>query len=81
MIMNNEILLYLFLAVGGTAFIVYRKLTMKEKRCPKCNEVLPKYRVPARVKEVLWGGWTCQKCGTPIEVDFFGNIKTQHNSK
>jgi hypothetical protein len=38
--------------------------------CPRCGAVLPTFRIPASMKEALWGGWTCPKCG--CKVDKYG---------
>jgi len=41
--------------------------------CPNCAEEMPKVRKPANLRQTLWGGWTCNKCGT--EMDKYG-VKT-----
>ena len=41
--------------------------------CPNCGNQLPKKRAPKSLKQFLWGGWTCEYCGT--EVDKWGNIE------
>lgn len=38
--------------------------------CPRCKEKLPVFRNPKSVKQFLWGGWTCHKCG--CEIDKWG---------
>jgi hypothetical protein len=38
---------------GGTAAL----------RCPDCHEALPPLREPHGIQQMLWGGWTCGKCG------------------
>jgi hypothetical protein len=38
--------------------------------CPCCGTVPPKLRKPKTVRQALWGGWTCARCGT--EVDKWG---------
>jgi hypothetical protein len=38
-------------------------INLNEVSCPKCGEVAPKIRKPANLTQVLWGGWTCEKCG------------------
>jgi hypothetical protein len=39
-------------------------------KCPKCEETVPYLRTPSSMKQELWGGWTCKRCGT--EMDKFG---------
>jgi hypothetical protein len=36
-------------------------------RCPECGEALPSVRVPTNRRQMLWGGWTCKKCGCEID--------------
>ena len=40
--------------------------------CPACNEKLPVVRKPKNLRQVLWGGWTCQNCG--VEVNKWGEF-------
>jgi len=35
--------------------------------CPKCGEQLPALRVPKDMHELMWGGWTCPKCGCRMD--------------
>jgi hypothetical protein len=35
--------------------------------CPRCAEPLPFVRKASSFREVLWGGWTCQKCGCKVD--------------
>ena len=38
--------------------------------CPKCNHKQPLIRKPNGQRQALYGGWTCKKCGT--EMNIFG---------
>ena len=38
--------------------------------CPKCGERAPEVRKPRNTKQLLWGGWTCNKCA--CEFDKWG---------
>ncbi len=38
--------------------------------CPRCGTPLPKVREPRSLRQEIWGGWTCARCGT--EVDKWG---------
>lgn len=73
----TDMIFYGVLMVGGIAFLIYKKTAAAPKHCPQCNNELPRVRVPTSLSEALWGGWTCEKCGTEIKVDFYGNIKTK----
>ena len=34
---------------------------------PVCSTEMPMYRHPASVRQALWGGWTCETCGTELD--------------
>lgn len=38
--------------------------------CPDCGNPMPKIRRPRTIKQALWGGGTCPKCG--CEMDKWG---------
>jgi hypothetical protein len=38
--------------------------------CRHCGERMPAVRVPANLRQAIWGGWTCAQCG--LEVDKWG---------
>lgn len=38
--------------------------------CPACGTQAPVVRKPTSLKQAMWGGWTCTKCGQ--EVDKWG---------
>jgi hypothetical protein len=42
-----------------------------QKSCPSCKKALPRLRWPRSWRQLLWGGWTCENCGT--EADARGN--------
>lgn len=35
--------------------------------CPNCSSKQPKMRKPLNRRERLWGGYTCDKCGTAMD--------------
>jgi hypothetical protein len=39
--------------------------------CPRCQTKAPLVRVPKNTRQLMWGGWTCQKC--ECEFDKYGN--------
>ena len=39
--------------------------------CPRCKEKIPTFRKPTSIRQGMWGGWTCSKCG--CEIDRQGN--------
>jgi hypothetical protein len=34
--------------------------------CPNCGEQVPLTRKPTSFRQAMWGGWTCEKCGTEM---------------
>jgi len=36
------------------------------RHCPKCHCLLPRFRMPRSVRELLWGGWHCPECGSRV---------------
>jgi ribosomal protein S27AE len=62
---------------AGIAFLAWgtiRKnnwgVNFKRPVCPACGARAPVVRMPASLKQAMWGGWTCAKCGQ--EVDKWG---------
>jgi hypothetical protein len=45
-------------------------MSLSRKNCPRCGAPLPMFRKPASASEIMWGGWTCQRCG--CKVDKYG---------
>ncbi len=45
-------------------------ITLSPKSCPACGVAMPVIRVPNSLNQALWGGSTCQACGT--EMDKWG---------
>lgn len=43
-----------------------------ELYCHGCGQAPPLVRMPKTIHEGLWGGWTCQDCGTRNEVGLHG---------
>lgn len=41
-------------------------INLKRTSCPKCETELPTIRKPANLRQTIWGGWTCQNCGTEV---------------
>src|SRR6185295_1416630 len=41
-------------------------------RCPKCGKKMPLVNFNASFAQILWGGWTCPKCG--CEMDSWGRV-------
>ncbi len=35
---------------------------MRTVHCPRCRAMMPAFRKPAKMRQILWGGWTCPGC-------------------
>lgn len=76
-----SILFILFL--GGLCLVIrdsYRKegrwgIDLKLIVCPRCGATAPAFRKPTSLRQFLWGGWTCNKCG--CEIDKWGKEITK----
>jgi hypothetical protein len=45
-------------------------INLEAVNCPVCGEKAPQVRKPKNIRQVLWGGWSCNKCST--EMDKYG---------
>jgi hypothetical protein len=66
-----------FLAGGLLPVLVstYRRkgnlgINFRRPKCPNCAHPFPIVRTPKNKRQALWGGWTCDQCGT--EADKWG---------
>lgn len=60
---------------GGLGVIVYA-LLQPRRNCPKCDQLLPRTRIPKTAREALLGGWHCPKCN--VQVDRKGALLSGH---
>ena len=51
---------------GGAAVLVWG-LLQKRRVCPGCGRPLPRVRRPGNARQAVWGGWTCDACGTECD--------------
>ncbi len=42
-------------------------ININKKACPACDSVLPFIRTPRNLRQVVWGGWTCENCRAEID--------------
>ena len=54
----------------STVFVVFILLTMRPLNpdCPGCGKQLPTFRKPTSLRQLLFGGWTCQECGAEVNA-------------
>jgi hypothetical protein len=43
------------------------ELNLEAVHCPRCGQQLPALRVPATLRQLMWGGWTCPNCGCRMD--------------
>ncbi len=53
--------------VGSALFFGLAILVLPRRRCPDCQYLLPRFRVPKDSRQALWGGWTCPECGCQVD--------------
>jgi len=51
------------IAVG---ILVLTTLTPR-KTCQKCEQLLPRFRRPTSIRQLVQGGWTCPACDTKVD--------------
>jgi hypothetical protein len=57
-----------FGAVAGALVFVFGLLFRKSPVCPDCQTVIPRVRMPRNVRQAMWGGATCPKCGCEVDA-------------
>lgn len=45
-------------------------INVRREDCPRCGQKLPVVRRPKNLRQAMWGGWTCERCG--VELDKWG---------
>ncbi len=53
--------------MGLLAFGMLSVSTFATPNCPTCGTQQPAQRKPTSFRQLVWGGWTCTKCGTEID--------------
>ena len=36
--------------------------------CPECRTPVPQFRSPTSFRQAIYGGWTCEHCGTEMNM-------------
>jgi transposase-like protein len=47
--------------------VIARRARGKNVECPRCGAIQPTFRKPNSFKQLMWGGYTCQQCGTAMD--------------
>jgi hypothetical protein len=64
------LIVFVALIVHGTIKKTDWGLNFRQVSCPRCGTALQAIRSPRSLREALWGGGTCPKCG--CEMDKWG---------
>jgi hypothetical protein len=70
-VLATGMLIGLVLVAYGTITRNRWGINFEQINCPQCHVPVPRVRKPKSRHEMLWGGWTCDKCG--CEMDKWGN--------
>ena len=53
--------------MGLIALGILSGSSLATPKCPTCETQQPAIRKPTSFRQLIWGGWTCAKCGTEID--------------
>ena len=80
-VMNVVFVVTMSILLLGILLVAFGTLTkngwgvnLDPVNCPACGLLMPKVRRPESLKQALWGGGTCAKCG--CEMDKWGRLIT-----
>ena len=68
------LLLGILLVAFGTITKNGWGINLEPVNCPTCGSPMPQARQPKSLRQALWGGGTCGKCG--CEMDKWGRLIT-----
>jgi hypothetical protein len=74
LVMASVLLLGVLLVAFGTITKNRWGINAKPVNCPACGFPIPRVRQPKSLRQALWGGGTCEKCG--CEMDKWGRLIT-----
>ena len=69
------VVIFLFSLIKKDSKFADLGINLKRIYCPNCNKKQPIVRKPNNQRQVLYGGNTCEKCGT--EMDKYGTEITE----
>ena len=64
------LLVLVTLVVNGTIMKTKWGINVRPVICPGCATEMPRIRKPVSIRQAIWGGFTCPKCG--CEMDKWG---------
>jgi hypothetical protein len=74
MFVASLVLLGILLVAFGTVTKNRWGINLEPVNCPACGSPIPQVRQPKSLRQALWGGGTCAKCGS--EMDKWGRLIT-----
>jgi hypothetical protein len=60
-------LLFVLVLVGTARREGKMGINLKAVACSSCQAPAPRFRQPRGWRQMLWGGWTCEQCGTELD--------------
>lgn len=63
----SVLLVGLLLVAYGTVARNRWGINLQPVSCPYCRSAVPPVRKPKSLREALWGGGTCEKCGCVMD--------------
>lgn len=79
LVVLGAMLVGVVLVVHGTLAKNRWGINLDQVRCARCGEQLPMVRKPQSVRQALWGGYVCPRCGT--ELDKWGRELNSNTGK
>jgi hypothetical protein len=70
----SALLVGILLVAFGTVTKNQWGMNLESVNCPACGSPMPQVRQPKSLKQALWGGGTCGKCG--CQMDKWGRLAT-----
>ena len=74
-VVASLVLLGILLVAIGTLTKNRWGINLESVNCPACGSPMPRIRQPKSLRQALWGGGTCPKCG--CEMDKWGRLIMQ----
>jgi hypothetical protein len=69
-----EVIVIAAIPLGGLLLVLYGSfarnrwgINAESLNCPCCYTAVPPVRKPKSVRETLWGGGTCNRCGCKMD--------------
>jgi hypothetical protein len=65
--MFSPLLVVVVATLTVTLVLLMIASSRRAAKCPRCSATPPGIRIPAGLRQLLWGGWKCPACGCPVD--------------